>query len=85
MVVVTSVPTSAKTYLSCVRWSEDLFPDYLSADLYSLNKLRRQARHSGVETEPARKTADYGQLFEKVAIENNSLSIFTFFKIYILT
>lgn len=81
MVVVTSVPTSAKTYLSCVRWSEDLFPDYL----YSLNKLRRQARHSGVETEPARKTADYGQLFEKVAIENNSLSIFTFFKIYILT
>ena len=58
-----------------------LFPDYL----YSLNKLRRQARHSGVETEPARKTADYGQLFEKVAIENNSLSIFTFLKIYILT
>lgn len=40
--------------------------------LYSLNKLRRQARRSailgkeiGIETEPARETADYGQLFRK--------------------
>ena len=45
-----------------------LFMDYL----YSLNKLRRQARRSailekeiGIETEPARETADYGQLFRK--------------------
>lgn len=40
--------------------------------LYSLNKLRRQARGSailgkeiGIVTEPARETADYSQLFRK--------------------
>lgn len=50
------------------RTNSLLFTDYL----YSLNKLRRQARRSailgkeiGMETEPARERADYVQLFRK--------------------